>query len=131
VINIKNYKHEFLSFTGEKMKQVIVIRSDLNMSTGKIAAQACHASLGSYKKASDQSIKKWELEGEKKVVVKVKDLEELFHIRELLKSTDIPFYMVRDAGRTELPKSTITCLGIGPDEDGKIDKITQDLKLLK
>lgn len=131
MINIKNHKHEFLSFTGEKMKQVIVIRSDLNMSTGKIAAQACHASLGSYKKSNDLSIKKWESEGEKKVIVKVNDLEELFHIRELLKSTDIPFYLVRDAGRTEIPKSTITCLGIGPDEDDKIDKITQDLKLLK
>jgi len=113
------------------MKQVIVIRSDLNMSTGKIAAQACHASLGSYKKSNDHSIKKWESEGEKKVIVKVKDLEELFHIKELLKTTDIPFYLVRDAGRTEIPKSTITCLGIGPDEDDKIDKITQDLKLLK
>jgi len=39
--------------------------------------------------------------------------------------------MVQDAGHTELPESTITCLGIGPDEDEKIDKITGEFKLLK
>ncbi len=107
------------------------MRADLNMSRGKIAAQACHASLGAYKKTDDSVRKKWESEGEKKVVLKVKDLEELFEIYELVKVTKLPIYLVYDAGHTELPKSTVTCLGIGPDEEEKIDKITQDLKLLK
>ncbi len=113
------------------MKQVIVMRGDLQISRGKIAAQACHASLGAYKRADKKVIQKWEAEGGKKVVVKVKDLEELFQIQEMVKATDIPYFLVRDAGHTELPQSTITCLGIGPDEDEKIDKLTQDLKLLK
>ncbi|MFZ0441003.1 MAG: peptidyl-tRNA hydrolase Pth2 [Methanobacterium sp.] len=113
------------------MKQVIVMRADLNISRGKVAAQACHGSLGAYKKADDRALKKWKSEGEKKVILKVDDLEELFAIYELVKATDIPIYLVHDAGHTELPRSTITCLGIGPDEDEKIDKITQDLKLLK
>lgn len=38
--------------------------------------------------------------------------------------------MVVDAGRTQLPTSTTTVLGIGPDEDEIMDKITGDLKLL-
>ena len=113
------------------MKQVIVMRADLKMSRGKIAAQACHACLGAYKKAEDRVIKRWETEGEKKVVLKVNDLEELFEIYELAKVTNMPIYLVHDAGHTELPRSTITCLGIGPDDEEKIDKITQDLKLLK
>jgi len=113
------------------MKQIIVMRADLNMSRGKIAAQACHASLGAYKKADDRKLKTWELEGEKKVVLKVNSLEDLFEIYELVKVTDLPIYLVHDAGHTEIPKSTVTCLGIGPDEDEKIDKITQELKLLK
>lgn len=113
------------------MKQIIVMRADLNMSRGKIAAQACHASLGAYKKADDRTLKTWESEGEKKVVLKVNSLEELFQIYELVKVTNIPIYLVHDAGHTEIPKSTVTCLGIGPDEDEKIDKITQELKLLK
>ncbi|HEX7468620.1 MAG TPA: aminoacyl-tRNA hydrolase [Methanobacterium sp.] len=113
------------------MKQVIIMRGDLKISRGKIAAQACHASLGSYKRADETMIRKWEREGGKKVVVKVSDLKELFEIYELVKATDISYFLVKDAGHTELPESTITCLGIGPDEDEKIDKITYDLKLLK
>ncbi len=107
------------------------MRGDLPMSRGKIAAQACHASLGSYKRADERKIKNWEREGGKKVVVKVNDLKELFEYHELVKATDMPYFLVTDAGHTELQESTVTCLGIGPDEDEKIDKITQDLKLFK
>jgi PTH2 family peptidyl-tRNA hydrolase len=107
------------------------MRGDLSISRGKIAAQACHASLGSYKRADVKKMKKWDQEGGKKVVVKVNNLDELFEYYELVKATELPYFLVRDAGHTELPESTITCLGIGPDEDEKIDKITQDLKLLK
>ncbi len=113
------------------MKQVIVMRSDLKMSRGKIAAQACHGSLGAYKKSDQSKLRKWEQEGEKKVVVKVSSLEELFEVFELVKAADLAHYLVRDAGHTEIPSSTVTCLGIGPDDEEKIDKITQDLKLLK
>jgi PTH2 family peptidyl-tRNA hydrolase len=115
----------------EKMKQVMVMRADLKMSKGKLAAQACHASLGAYKKADERTIREWELEGGKKVVVQVKSQEELFQVYELVKAAGIPSFLVTDAGHTELPPSTVTGLGIGPDKDEKIDKITQDLKLLK
>lgn len=113
------------------MKQVIVMRSDLNMSRGKLAAQACHASLGSFKKTEDSKLRKWEEEGEKKVVVKVNDLSTLYEIYEIAKKSDTATYLVKDAGHTELASSTVTCLGIGPDEDEKIDQLTGDLKLLK
>lgn len=112
------------------MKQVMVIRTDLKMGKGKIAAQSCHASLGAFKRADKRKIMRWELGGEKKVVVKVKDLKELYEIYEIVKRSDVPYYLVQDAGRTELPSGTVTCLGIGPDDDEKIDKITNDLKLL-
>jgi peptidyl-tRNA hydrolase, PTH2 family len=101
------------------------------MSRGKLAAQACHASLGAYKRADKRKIKKWEFEGEKKVIVQVKSKEDLFQVYELVKAAEIPSYLVTDAGHTELPPSTVTSLGVGPEEDEKIDKITQDLKLLK
>ena len=113
------------------MKQVIIMRSDLNMSRGKIAAQACHASLGSFKKSEASKLRKWESEGGKKVVLKVESLEDLYEIYEIAKKRDTASYLVRDAGHTELPSSTVTCLAIGPDDDEKIDKITGDLKLLK
>ena len=38
--------------------------------------------------------------------------------------------MVVDAGRTQIPTSTVTVLGLGPDEDEIMDEVTGDLKLL-
>jgi len=111
------------------MKQVIVVRTDLKMSKGKTAAQSCHGCLGAFKKSDSNKIKKWESEGEKKVIVKVANLEELFEIREIAKKNNLTNYLVKDAGRTELPTGSITCLAIGPDDDKIIDKVTQDLKL--
>ena len=112
------------------MKQVIVVRKDLKMTKGKTAAQCCHGCLGAFKKSDFNKIKKWEIEGEKKVIVKVSTLEELFEIKEIASKNNIPNYIVKDAGRTELPIGTITCLAIGPDDDKIIDKVTNDLKLL-
>ena len=112
------------------MKQVMVVRSDLKMSKGKTAAQCCHGCLGAFKKSDSKKIEKWEKEGEKKVIVKVTSLEELFEIKEIAEKNSLSNYMVKDAGRTELPTGTITCLGIGPDKDKIIDKVTKNLKLL-
>lgn len=112
------------------MKQVIIMRNDLKMGKGKIAAQACHASIASYKKADSNKIRLWERDGAKKVVLKVNSLKELFKVFEDVKKRNLPFYLVRDAGHTQIPSATITCLGIGPDDDEIIDKVTSDLKLL-
>lgn len=115
---------------GGKMKQVIIVRSDLKMGKGKIAAQACHASIGSFKKTDPDKVRRWEIDGSKKVIVSVKSLDELLEIYESVRDSGISYYLVRDAGHTQIPAGTITCLGIGPDDDEKIDKITGDLKLL-
>lgn len=111
-------------------KQVIVIRKDLNMSSGKMAVQSCHACIGSYNRTSKNIIKKWEIEGQKKVVVKVDSKEKLFEILMETKKKKIPHYLVEDAGLTELPPSTVTALGIGPEREETLDEITRNLKLL-
>jgi PTH2 family peptidyl-tRNA hydrolase len=75
-------------------------------------------------------LEKWKREGAKKVVLKVKNLEELKNTYKKAKIAKIPCYLVKDAGLTQLKAGTITCLGIGPAEEKKIDKITGKLKLL-
>jgi len=112
------------------MKQVIVVRMDLKMSVGKLAAQACHASLGSYNKASVVSRKAWELVGAKKVVLGCKDLAELRELEVKARAKKLPHYAVTDAGHTEVPSGTVTALGIGPASEELIDSITGSLKLL-
>ena len=44
------------------MKQVMVVRTELKMRKGKIAAQCCHGSLGAYKRSDKDKIRKWENE---------------------------------------------------------------------
>ncbi|MCI7290904.1 aminoacyl-tRNA hydrolase [Methanobrevibacter woesei] len=112
------------------MKQVMVVRNDLKMGKGKIAAQCCHGSLGAYKKTNPDKIRKWENEAYAKVVCKVNSLEELLELKKQAIINKVSYYLVVDAGRTQVPTSTTTVLALGPDEDEILDKITGDLKLL-
>ena len=114
------------------MKQVIVLIKELKLTKGKMAVQASHASVGSYKKAKAMHpdiVKSWELGGENKVAVyveKTSDLFELFHrIPE-----SIPKMMITDAGRTHLEPGTVTCMGLGPYHEDELDKYTRGLKLV-
>ena len=118
----------------DDFKQVILIRTDLKMSTGKKCAQACHASVS----ASDLTRthtqtkvawKKWKNSGQKKVVLKVnKEIMEQIY-KKVLKNK-IPCFLVKDAGLTQLEPGTMTALGIGPALSTEIDSITGDLQLL-
>jgi PTH2 family peptidyl-tRNA hydrolase len=111
-------------------KQVILLRSDIEMSTGKKCVQCCHASLGAYKKANKSVIKKWEPEGQKKVVLEVETEEEILKFYNRIKKEKIPCFLVEDAGLTEIEPGTITALGIGPEKEEVLDKITGKLKLV-
>lgn len=110
-------------------KQVVVLRKDLKISFGKAIAQACHASLGSYKKTSKKIVEKWNEFGAKKVILKVSSRKKLLEIYEKAKKRKLPCFLVKDAGLTELRKGTITALAIGPYKEEKIDEVTGKLKL--
>ncbi|MFB6190141.1 MAG: peptidyl-tRNA hydrolase Pth2 [Candidatus Nanohaloarchaea archaeon] len=111
------------------LKQALVVREDLEMSRGKMIAQACHASLGAYRKASEDECSEWELQGAKKIVLSPGDLE-LEEVHQQAKMNGLPAYMVKDAGMTELEPGTATAVGIGPAEESKIDTVTGELALI-
>jgi len=114
------------------MKQVIVIRNDLKLGKGKIAVQVAHASLSSAeicKKNHPSIYKEWLEEGQKKIVLKIENKEKLLELYERIKE-EIPAVLIRDAGMTQVPPGTITCMGIGPWKDEEIDRYTGELKLL-
>lgn len=117
----------------EDIKQVIIIRKDLGMGTGKTAAQAAHASMLSYAEAmkKDPEIARtWLATGQKKIVLKVDDEATLEKLYKAFKYEKVPCAIVDDAGLTQLPPGTTTALGIGPDLANRIDKFTKPLKLL-
>lgn len=111
-------------------KQVILIRTDLKISRGKIAAQVAHASVESMTRANKNLVAAWRKGGMKKVVLRVSSKKELLDYWHMAKATKLATALIKDAGRTEIEPGTMTCLGIGPDEERKIDKITGNLKIL-
>ena len=114
-------------------KMVIVTRSDLSLSAGKLAAQVSHAAVSCTlltKKNKPEWFAKWQREGAKKVVVKVETLEAFFSLKEKAEKLGITTNIVTDAGHTEIPEGTQTVLGIGPAPSNLIDQVTGELSLL-
>ena len=112
------------------MKQVILVRADLKLPSGKLAAQVAHAAVEAVLKSSKSKVDEWHNEGMKKVVLEVKDLDELKKYQQLAKAEKLVASLITDAGHTVVEPGTVTCLGIGPDEDSKIDKVTGKLKMI-
>ena len=121
---------KMLSRPQGEYKQCIVLRDDLKLSKGKAAAQAAHASLLSYERAPVRDRMPWKAQGQKKVVLKVQSLEELYTVKNDAEKLGLPYALVEDAGLTEIPPGTVTALGIGPARAEEIDKVTGHLELL-
>jgi peptidyl-tRNA hydrolase, PTH2 family len=114
------------------IKQVIVVRTDLDMGKGKIAAQVGHACvLGAenVRKSNPEWFDKWWL-GQEKVVLKVSNPKELENIKKHAIDLGLPWSEVTDAGHTQIAPGTITCISLGPAPEDLLDKITGELKLL-
>lgn len=131
-------------------KQVIVIRKDLNMRKGKIAAQAAHASmkvildqmdgdddpmfplvwyhLGVHR---DKALHQWLLGRFTKICVSVDSEQELMEIYNQARQAKLLCALITDAGLTEFNGvPTKTCIAIGPAYPEQVDPITGHLKLL-
>lgn len=111
------------------MKQAIVVRTDLGMGTGKLAAQVAHASLSAYEDTDDRTRKRWKGEGQKKVVLKAAGEAQLFELADKAEREGLPNAIIRDAGHTQLDPGTVTTLAIGPGDDDVVDRVTGDLSL--
>ena len=106
------------------------MRGDLKLPKGKLAAQCSHASVDATLKSDKKIVDLWKREGAKKVVLKVKDEKELFYYKELAEGIGLKTALITDAGHTVLEPGTITCLGIGPDFEDKIDKVSGKLRMM-
>ena len=115
-----------------KYKLVVAMRSDLKLSSGKMSVQVSHAAVSCSLKAKKNNAKEfqeWYREGQKKVVVRVENKEMLEELNAIADGKGITNCMITDAGLTEIPPNTTTCLGIGPATETQIDSITGDCAL--
>lgn len=128
------------------IKQVIVMRKDLNMRKGKMVAQGAHASLGvvlaemskedngkvlTMTLKNDGYLRSWLVNSFAKICVSVDSEAELLDIYEKAKAANLPAVLITDNGATEFNGvPTNTCIGIGPWDSEEINKITGHLKLL-
>jgi PTH2 family peptidyl-tRNA hydrolase len=113
-------------------KLVILVRTDLNMTKGKAAAQCCHAVLETYKQATrnyPEMVQRWEDLGQPKITLKVESDAELAELVGKARKAGLAAQAIRDAGRTQLIPGTRTVAAIGPGPAKMIDIITGHLKL--
>ncbi|KAG6006748.1 hypothetical protein E4U21_006733 [Claviceps maximensis] len=124
--------------SNEECKLVLVVRTDLGMTKGKIAAQCSHATLACYKTLvrsnpdSPQAklLKRWEKRGQAKIAVQVKSEKELTELRWKARDLGLTAEVIQDAGRTQIDPGSLTVLGVGPGPKSLVDQVTGHLKLL-
>ncbi|KAF9036475.1 peptidyl-tRNA hydrolase [Hymenopellis radicata] len=111
---------------------VLVVRTDLGMSSGKIAAQCSHATLACYKSLKAHNVpllRQWERTGQIKVALRCESEEELLTLQALAQSLNLCARSIQDAGRTQIQAGSRTVLGIaGPAR--LVNQVTGELTLL-
>jgi peptidyl-tRNA hydrolase, PTH2 family len=112
------------------LKQVMVVRKDLKLPKGKMAAQVAHASLEAALRADKSIMQDWLHNGAGKIVVGVDSEKELLKTHQMAKDLGLPSSLITDAGHTVVEPGTRTCVGIGPAKEERIDAITGNLKLV-
>ena len=136
----------------KRAKQVIVVRKDLNMRKGKLAAQVAHASLkvildqmmtNHYTYGDrhwmdkvlslrpEEPLSQWLLDKFTKIVVYVESEDAIHALANKCHFLNVPCAVITDSGKTEFHgEPTVTCIAIGPDWEDKVDEITGDLPLM-
>ncbi|XP_063002575.1 peptidyl-tRNA hydrolase 2, mitochondrial isoform X2 [Elgaria multicarinata webbii] len=115
-----------------EFKMVMVVRNDLKMGKGKVAAQCSHAAVSAYKQVQRRNpelLKQWEYCGQPKVVLKAPDEETLVQLLAEAQGLGLTVSLIQDAGRTQIAPGSRTVLGIGPGLAEIVDKVSGHLKL--
>lgn len=156
-----------LAIVGEPVKMTLVVRKDLKMGNGKIAAQCAHAAVAvveeilaikseqlsattttsssssntadtvSTANTLDETSRlwlmwydAWHASGCSKVALQCPDEKSMMAVARHAKEKQLPFYVIRDAGRTQIAPGSKTVVAVGPGPKSLVDEVTGHLKLL-
>ena len=122
----------------DKIKQVIVMRKDLNLSKGRLVTQGAHASIAFLTSLIQEyngeplqlskAEKEWVYGTFFKICVGVDSEKELLDIGHQAVNLGLKVRYIQETMGFDEP--TFTCLAIGPDYSSNIDPVTKHLKLL-
>lgn len=127
---------------GTTVKQVLVLRTDAKMATGKMVAQGAHASMAAILNKSftifgfrifwqDKWTREWLSGRFTKISLRAQSEDELKSIYESAKAAGIPCSYIVDSGLTVFKGvPTPTAVAVGPACSTAIDQITGSLKVL-
>ena len=116
-------------------KMVVCVRTDLSMGVGKMCSQTAHAAVAlccTVSRTAEQQnwLCHWQDHGSAKIVVQVSSEKEMSNLCAVATSVHVPFFVVCDAGKTQVDPGTCTSVGFGPAPRPIVDRITGSLRLL-
>jgi len=133
------------------VKQYIIVRTDLPMNAGKVAAQASHACMKVFfdkfehtkiiQKTGEDPVdafvyvpseeeKQWINGKFTKIVKKVKNENQLLKVYEQAQAARLNVSIIKDAGLYGLEGENYTCIAIGPNYVEECDSVVGKLRLL-
>ncbi|ORX87501.1 PTH2-domain-containing protein [Anaeromyces robustus] len=108
------HNHTEAEPVNEDLVMGLVVRMDLKMSKGKSTAQCCHAATVLNTIVDEEILNQWKKNGQPKYIFKCQSQDDLHHVANEARKINVPSYIIRDAGRTQIPSGSETVLGIGP-----------------
>ena len=116
----------------------LIVRTDLGMGHGKVAAQCAHASVAAVEKCMEGSNTRWaywlqrwlEVDSSSTATYKVSSEGALPKLAAAAKAAGVPYYLVRDAGRTQIAAGSRTVVSVGPAPLEAVQILTSGLESL-
>ena len=140
-----------------KVKQYIIVRTDLPMNAGKVAAQAAHSCMkvffdkmrfmpvvgvkpgqtgadtdfvGTYSWSATEEEVKWIEDKFTKITKRVKNENQLLKVYNQAKEAGLNVSLIKDAGLYGLEGENYTCIAVGPNYEDRCDPVVRKLRLL-
>lgn len=123
-----------MAVSAREVSLVVVARGDLDLSRGKLAAQAVHAASQCERTARrlhPRLVERWRTSGGRTVVLEVADEAALRRLAGEAREAGLVAELVTDAGRTEVAAGTLTVLGLGPASQAALDPLTKRLSVVR
>lgn len=112
--------------------QYLFVNKGLGMSPGKLAAQVAHAACLSQRGSNHKMVEAWyEFGFYTKLVMEARDAEHIRTIEKYLQERGIKSFIVIDEGHTEIPKHSVTALGVEVIDKNELGPIFKEFSLFR